>query len=62
MTNERVFRDARGRTIYRIVVEECRKRVYDGENRLLGYCYEDRTVDPAGRLIANGEAPGALLR
>lgn len=62
MTNERVFRDARGRTIYRVVIEESRKRVYDGNDRLLGYCLEDRTVDPSGRLVANGEAPGALLR
>lgn len=62
MTNERVFRDACGRTIYRVVVEESRKRVYDGENRLLGYCFDGRTVDPSGRLVSNGEAPGALLR
>lgn len=62
MTNERVFRDARGRTIYRVVIEERRKRVYDGDDRLLGYCLEGRTVDPSGRLISNGEAPGALLR
>jgi len=62
MFNERVFRDARGRVVYRVVTEEGRKSVYDRANRLLGYCTGDRTVDVAGRLIANGEAPGALLR
>lgn len=62
MTNERVFRDARGRTIYRVVIEECRKTVYDGRNHLLGYCIGDRTVDLGGRLVSHGEAPGALLR
>lgn len=62
MTNERMFRDARGRLIYRVVAEDARRAVYDGADRLVGYCLDDRTVDPDGRLIANGEAPGALLR
>lgn len=62
MTNERVFRDARGRLIYRVVDEEFRKVVYDGADRLVGFCTGDRTTDPEGRLVANGEAPGALLR
>lgn len=62
MTNERVFRDARGRTIYRVATEECRKTVHDGRNRLLGYCIGERTVDPGGCLVSHGEAPGALFR
>ena len=62
MTSERVFRDARGRLLYRVVDEETRRAVYDGADRLLGFCSGDRTTDPEGRLVANGEAPGALLR
>lgn len=62
MLDERVYRDALGRTVYRVVRDECRKVVYDSADRLIGYCTGDRTVDVNGELVANGEAPGALLR
>jgi len=62
MIDERVFRDALGRVVYRVVTDQGRKSVYDGADRLLGYCSGERTIDVNGRLIANGEAPGALLR
>lgn len=62
MFDERVYRDALGRTVYRVVKDECAKAVYDGTDRLVGYCRGGRTVDVNGELVANGEAPGALLR
>jgi len=46
----------------RVVTDEDRKSVHDAAGRLLGYCTGDRTIDVNRRLIANGEAPGALLR
>lgn len=62
MFNESVYRDAMGRIVYRVVSDDCRKAVYDSDNRLLGYCMGERTIDVNGDLVANGEAPGALLR
>ncbi|MDZ7828748.1 MAG: hypothetical protein U5K33_04430 [Halofilum sp. (in: g-proteobacteria)] len=62
MFNERVYRDAMGRIVYRVVRDDRRKAVYDSADRLIGYCLGERTVDVNGDLVANGEAPGALLR
>jgi len=62
MFDERVYRDALGRIVYRVVNDENVRAVYDSADRLLGYCEDHRTIDIHGELVANGEAPGALLR
>ena len=60
--NQNIVRDAKGNILYRAIYLSNETKVYDGGSTLLGRCYNGQTRDVEGRIIAQSESPGLLVK
>jgi len=54
-------RNGKGKIIYRTVDTNDGCKVYDGKNKLLGYCENGTTRKTNGEIISHSESPGLLV-
>ena len=58
----KIVRRQNGTILYTVDSEGRQKSVRDGYGHYLGYISEGKTWDAGGRMVADGESPGLLVK
>ena len=60
--SQKIVRNSKGQIVYRTNTHMGITKVYDVQNRLLGWCQNGQTRNAQGLLIAQGEIPAMLVQ